>query len=245
MQAEVLDRPVGPPYLPGVVQRRETAVAEHGEHAGAVGDGRRRGVAVLRAFGGRDLAEHFPVPEEPSRSPVQAKDVAGSPLVGRRRDEDAVAVDDRRRTAFAGEGRFPGDVFGGAPPERQVGVRVQPLTGRAAEPGPIAGPQRGREGRDQHQDVPTWQPGHRVSPVCSGLPGSPNGRCRPCRPPRQGSGEVGLIRHTFSSPPWLRRPSGELPRQARPKLRAGDEPNTRRFPPHPARIERTRAYPRA
>lgn len=126
----------------------EAARAEEGEDDAAVGDGGGggEGVVVLAAFVGDFLAGDF-LPEDFAGGAIKAEDgelqgFAGfgrGDLAGGRdggEEKDAVAPDDGRGIAFAGDGGFPLDVVGLAPGERGIGERGGAGAERAAPLGP-------------------------------------------------------------------------------------------------------------
>src|SRR5262249_23146610 len=146
-----------PQFLAAKVVAVHASRAVADDDALAVGR-RRRGaerVGVVRRFllgiGHVLLPEHFPVgaAQAPERSRVRGSRTAAwrsrRPvlLVGRLRQEDAVAPDDGRRVALVRQRHFPLHVFLVTPGQRQVGLGGVPLVVGAAPVRPVAGQQGG------------------------------------------------------------------------------------------------------
>src|ERR1700730_9657321 len=89
-----------PELLAGEVIAHEPRGAEAGDDALAVGH-RRRGTVWVAFAVGRLLVLVFGIalPEQPAIAAVEAEHAAHLALVGRLRQEDALAPDDRRRVA--------------------------------------------------------------------------------------------------------------------------------------------------
>src|SRR5438105_15139044 len=111
----------------------------------AVGRWCRTGVTVLVVNPwclSLDLQEHFLVPLNLSAICTDANRSQGMVTIRlrhRRRQVDHSFPNDRRRPAFAGDRRLPGDVLVGAPFGRELGTGVMAIAGRPAELRPVGG----------------------------------------------------------------------------------------------------------
>ena len=105
---------------------------------------------LVRGGGGAGIAvqivlglEHGPddevLPEELSAGAVEAEQHALALIFEAGGEEDAIAEDDGRGVAFAGDGGFPPDVFRGGPMGGDVGFAGSPVAAWAAPLGPVFG----------------------------------------------------------------------------------------------------------
>ena len=158
--AVVLNLAVGPRDGAIELQRRHATVAKDDEDMLAVGGRRGRGVGVLAFLAPRYLLEHGGVPENFPALAIEAESAALRGVVRGGGDEDAVAPDDGRGPARAGNGRLPNDVRRGAPMQRKFLLGGNPLTRRAPKARPVFGGQGGSERAQRSNEEESF---HRVS----------------------------------------------------------------------------------
>ncbi len=105
----------------------------------AVGGGRAAGVAVELVHLLRRRGQHGLLPERLAAAPVEAEQIALLALGNVGRHENAVAPDDRRGMAHAGDGGFPRDVLGAAPVDGSFHLVGNAVAERPAPGRPFAG----------------------------------------------------------------------------------------------------------
>ena len=140
-----------------VTDRHHVGVVEEGDvDVFAVGGRRRAGEAVEAVLVLEARLHDGPVPKDAAVGPVEAEQFAVAFLlvfIDAGGDEEAVAPDDRRRVADAGDGRLPADVLLRPPRFGEAGFGGSAVAARPAPAGPLLGPhRRGAETECDDQD---------------------------------------------------------------------------------------------
>lgn len=145
MAAVEFDFNIGPQNFAGPIDRRHAAAAEDGVDGLAIGDGRGGGPRIFAFFATGDLRERGRVPKNFAGLAIQRNDMAIGAIRGDARHKNAVAPNDRRGPALAGDGGFPNNVGIGGPSEWEIFRSGNSLARGAAEFGPVFRLNRGEE----------------------------------------------------------------------------------------------------